>query len=93
MAPSLWDSPSEGFILEDQRNGKQAGNQFLGSRLETAMVGFTCGPRVTKTGAAGEFTNMRNMTNKHDNSNAATSNDYAHSSNKSDKVIENEAKI
>ena len=31
------------------------------------------------------------MTNKHDNSNAATSNDYAPSSNKSDKVIKNEA--
>ena len=42
--------------------------------LKTARVGFNCGPRVTKTGAAGAFTNMRNMTNKHDNSNAATSN-------------------
>jgi hypothetical protein len=29
------------------------------------------------------------MTNKHDNSNTANSNDYAPSSNKSDKVIEN----
>ena len=48
-------------------------------------------PRVSKTVAAGAFTNMINMTNKHDNSNAATSNDFAHSSNKSDKVIENEA--
>ena len=34
-----------------------------GSRLETARVGFTCGPRVSKTGAAGAFTNMINMTN------------------------------
>ena len=64
-----------------------------GSELENARVGFTCGPRVSKTGAAGAFTNMINMTNKHDNSNAATSNDYAPSSNKSDKVIENEATI
>ena len=60
-------------------------------RLETARVGFTCGPRVSKTGAAGAFTNMINMSNKHDNSNAATSNDYAPSSNKSDMVMENEA--
>ena len=63
------------------------------SELKTARVGFTCGPRVSKAGAAGKFTNMLNMTNKHDNSNAATSNNYAHSSNKSDKVIENEAKF
>jgi hypothetical protein len=34
---------------------------------------------------------MKNMTNKHDNSNAGTSNDYAPSSNKIDKVIENKA--
>ena len=66
---------------------------WVRSSLETARVGFTCGPRVSKTGAAGEFTNMINMTNKHDNSNAATSNDYAHSSNKSYNVIENEAKF
>ena len=60
--------------------------------LETARVGFTCGPRVSKRGAAvGAFTNIINMTKKHDNSNAATSNDYAPSSNKSDKVIDNEA--
>ena len=58
-----------------------------------ARVGFTCGPRVSKTGAAGGFTNMINMTNKYDNSNGATFIDYAHSSNKSDKVIENEAKF
>ena len=32
---------------------------------------------------------MINMTNKHDNSNTANSNNYAPSSNKSDKVIEN----
>ena len=59
--------------------------------LKTARVRFTCGPKVSETGAAGKLTNMINMTNKHDNSNAATSNDYAHSSNKSGKVIENEA--
>ena len=33
------------------------------------------------------------MTNKHGKSNAATSNDDAHSSNKSDKLIEDEAKV
>jgi hypothetical protein len=33
------------------------------------------------------------MTNKHGKSDAATSNDNAQSSNKSDKVIEDEAKI
>ena len=47
------------------------------TELKTVRVGFTCGPRVSKTGAAGEFTNMINMTNKHDNSNTATSNNYA----------------
>ena len=46
-----------------------------------------------KTGAAGAFMNKINMTNKHGKSNAATPNDDAHSSNKSDKVIENEAEI
>ena len=61
------------------------------SGLKTARVGFTCGPRVSKTGTAGEFTNVINMTNKHDNSNTATSNDYEHSSNKSDKALENES--
>ena len=64
-----------------------------GSRLETARVGFTCGPRVSKTGAAGAFTNKINMTKKHGKSNAANSNDDGHSSNKSDKIIEDEAEI
>ena len=64
-----------------------------GLLVETARVGFTCGPRVSKTGAAGAFMNKINMTNKHGKSNAATPNDDAHSSNKSDKVIENEAEI
>ena len=61
--------------------------------LKTARVGFTCGPRVSKTGAAGAFINKINMTDRHGKSNAATSNDDAHSSSKSDKVIEDEAKI
>ena len=65
----------------------------IGNRLKSARVGFTCGPRVSKTGAAGAFMNKINMTNKHGKSNAATPNDDAHSSNKSDKVIENEAEI
>ena len=56
-------------------------------------IRFTCGPRVSKTGAVGAYTNMINMTNKHDRSNAATTNDNAHSSNKSDKVIEEETEI
>ena len=63
------------------------------NRLKSARVGFTCGPRVSKTGAAGAFINKIIMTNKHGKLNAATSNDNAHSSNKSDKVIENEAEI
>ena len=65
------------------------------SQLETARVGFTCGPRVSKTGAAGAFTNFTkiNMTKKHGKSNAANSKDDAHSSNKSDKIIEDEADI
>ena len=61
--------------------------------LKTTRVRFTCGPRVSKTGAAGAFINKINMTNNHGKSNAFTSNDNGHSSNKSDKVIENEAKI
>ena len=61
--------------------------------LETARVGFTCGPRVSKTGAAGAFTNKINMTKKHGKSNAASFNDDAHSSNKSDEIIEDEAEI
>ena len=64
-----------------------------GSILKTARVRFTCGPRVSKTGTAGAFMNMINMTNKHGKSNAATSNDDAHSLNKSDKVIEDKAEI
>ena len=66
---------------------------FHKSELKSARVGFTCGPRVSKTGAAGAFMNKINMTNKHGKSNAATPNNDAHSSNKSDKVIENEAEI
>ena len=65
----------------------------VGWGVETARVGFTCGSRVSKTGAAGAFINMINMTNKHGKSYAATSNDDAHSSNKSDKVIEDKAEI
>ena len=60
------------------------------SDVETARVGFTCGPRVSKTGAAGAFINK---TKKHGKSNAATSNDDAHSSNKSNEIIEDEAEI
>ena len=59
-------------------------------RLETARVGFICEPRVSKTGANGAFINKINMTNKHGKSNAATSNNNAHSPNK---VIEDEAEI
>ena len=60
---------------------------MVGFKIETARVGFTCGPRVSKTGAAGAFTNKTNMTNKHSKSSAATSYDDAHSSNKRDKII------
>ena len=63
------------------------------SEKETARVTFTCGPRVSKTGAAGAFTNKINMTKKHGKSNTANSNDDAHSSNKSDKIIKDEAEI
>ena len=66
---------------------------LVDSTLKTARVGFTSGPRVSKTGTAGAFINKINMTNIHGKSNAATSNDDAHSSNKSDKVIEDEAEI
>ena len=36
---------------------------YFWCRLETARIGFACGPRVSKTGATGAFTNMINMTN------------------------------
>ena len=56
---------------------------WTASGLETARVGFTCGPRVSKTGADGAFINKINRTNiignKHGKSNAATSNNDAHS--------------
>ena len=63
------------------------------SEIETARVRITCMPRVSKTGAVCAFMHQINMTNKHGKSNAATSNKDAHSSNKSDKVIEDEAAI
>ena len=67
------------------------GTPFIQYQLEPARVRFTCGPMVSKTGAAGAFTNKIKMTKKHGKSNAANSKDDAHFSNKSDEIIEDEA--
>ena len=84
---NVCDKAFKSLPMPNQYNiWQHSGHVFV---LRTARVRFTCGPRVSRTGAAGTFYKY----DKYDKLNAATFNNSVHSSNKSDKVIEDEAKI